>query len=1245
MKNFTNLYSTSKTLRFRLKPVGETLSTFDKNEILIEDNGRKEAYAKVKLIIDEYHREFIKKALQDFRFNESVLKDYCALFSIGKKSVEQEDAFKIVQDQLRKDVAKEFKIQPVFKDLFGKEVFNHLIEFCQDFYAEKPEELESAISSLKYFEKFSTYFKGFSDNRKNMYTDEAKRTRIAYRIVHDNLPLFLRNQKVFEHFKSQAFDVLSSFETDDFAKILKRLNYDSTTTVDAFFNLDWINKIVTQNGIDVYNTVLGGHKDSEKSQSIKGLNQKINEYKPKDSKEKIGQLSRLKKQILSDIVSASISPEPFKNDKEVLEAIKNFYAHTKDAYSMLDTQIKTVTISDSIYINTKDLSTISQSLLGGWNEIKLCFWKFYQDHDPKPKKNSEQYDKLIEKEWNRNKSISLSELNLWIQHSYPEKNILSYFKQKLNELNFIQTLEQFYREYINYAEKLPENELKKDREAKSKLKSFLDTALEGYTFASALKGTGEEADRNPVFYGEFNDAINTIEEVLFSIYNKTRNYVTQKPYSIEKIKLNFQNPTFLDGWDANKEQANLGTLLIKDGHYYLAIFHKDHKKVFETIPKANGDQYQKMVYKYLPGPNKMLPKVFFSEKNIDYYKPSKDLLDAYENGTHKKGAHFNLKDCHRLIDFFKNSIEKHEDWSKFGFKFSDTSTYPDISQFYKEVSQQGYKVSFSDIPVDYINRLVSGGKLYLFELYNKDFSKDSKGKPNLHTLYWKSLFDPKNLQNICMKLNGEAEVFYRPKSLPDTITHPVNQYNKKNILVNKNPINGKKESEFDYPLTKDKRFTEDQFFLHVAISSNFKSDDISDQAFNTKVHDYIRENDDIKIIGIDRGENNLLYVCLIDRDGTIKEQRSLNEIGFGKRNYFNLLSEKEKSRDKARKDWQEIEGIKNLKEGYLSQVIHEITSMMVKHNAIVVLEDLNFGFKRGRQKVERQIYQKFEKMLIEKLNFYVDKNKKIDELGGILQACQLTTKFASFERLGKQTGFLFYMPALYTSVIDPTTGFAPVFKFKYDTIEKSKEIFRKIDSFKFNSIHNRFELMIDFSKLDARYPFQHTLVIEKDVQRHLFNHKFKKDKNEPEIIEIDLFNKTKNLLIENGIEFQSGGNIIPSLIAQSEKGFFERLMYFLSVLTQLRYKNKSKTASKHDEDYILSPVLNKDGECFDSRIISQKEINDLPKDADANGAYHIALKGLWALEQINNSDPDAKKPNLAMTNQQWFEFAARKAKK
>lgn len=62
-------------------------------------------------------------------------------------------------------------------------------------------------------------------------------------------------------------------------------------------------------------------------------------------------------------------------------------------------------------------------------------------------------------------------------------------------------------------------------------------------------------------------------------------------------------------------------------------------------------------------------------------------------------------------------------------------------------------------------------------------------------------------------------------------------------------------------------------------------------------------------------------------------------------------------------------------------------------------------------------------MLIDKLNCYVDKQKDAEDIGGVLHPLQLTSKFESFRKLGKQSGWLFYIPAWNTSKIDPVTGF------------------------------------------------------------------------------------------------------------------------------------------------------------------------------------------------------------------------------
>jgi CRISPR-associated protein Cpf1 len=181
--------------------------------------------------------------------------------------------------------------------------------------------------------------------------------------------------------------------------------------------------------------------------------------------------------------------------------------------------------------------------------------------------------------------------------------------------------------------------------------------------------------------------------------------------------------------------------------------------------------------------------------------------------------------------------------------------------------------------------------------------------------------------------------------------------------------------------------------------------------------------------------------------------------------YHQLLDNKEKERNLAKKDWQTIENIKELKEGYLSQVINRISNLMIKYNAIIVLEDLNSGFKRGRQKVEKQVYQKFEKMLIDKLNFLVNKKAKNGEICSLRNALQLTNKFEGFQNIGKQNGFIFYVPAWNTSKMDPTTGFVNLIDTRYKSIEESKKLFNNFQSITYNKKELYFEFHIHDYKL------------------------------------------------------------------------------------------------------------------------------------------------------------------------------------
>lgn len=1222
MKNiyqkFTNLYPVSKTLRFELIPQGKTLENMKKNNIIKNDEIKAESYKKAKKLIDEYHKFFIDNCMENYNIQIEDLNKYCELYS--KKNKEELNKLK---EKLRKDISQAFIKNPFYNEIFSKKIITDILPTFNS------NTENTAI--LDEFANFYTYFKGFNENRKNMYVADEKSTAIAYRLINENLPLFVENIEKFKY----AYSVIG----EEIKEVEKYLNeYIQVDSINDMFKPQYFNEVLTQNGIDVYNIIIGG-KAKEDGTKIKGLNEYINEYKQKNpSDKKIAKLNVLFKQVLSERETASFVIEKFNNDQELLNKINDFsiFVNREIFDKNLENTLKNIEKFNlsKIYIkNDLSITNISQFLYDDWSVITKAISKEYDNKEgiPDSKKQEDKKKKYLK---NR-KNLSIEFLNNCTRDSFNYRPVQEYFKSCLvGEINKENTFIKIKRSYDAIEQLIKneypvENNLKEDSNNIELIKNYLDSLKELQLFIKPLVYVrfDEGIEKDNEFYDELFKYWDNLLE-LNSIYNKVRNYLTGKPYSTDKIKLNFNNPTLLDGWDVNKETANKSIILRKDNLYYLAILDKSFKGTLKTKEYFEKDDYEKMDYKLLPGPNKMLPKVFFANSNIEKYKPSKELLRKYEEGQHKKGEQFNIDFCHELIDYFKKCISEHEDWKKFNFKFSNTNNYNDISEFYKEVESQGYRITFSGVDYNYLEVAAENGQVYLFQIYNKDFSQYSHGKPNLHTLYWKELFSEENLKNVVYKLNGEAEIFYRKASIKRNITHPQNVK-----INNKNIDNPTKQSEFEYDLIKDKRFTEDKFQLHVPITMNFKAQGISN--INEFVNREIKNNDDNYIIGIDRGERHLLYLVLINSKGEILEQYSLNEIinenkGIKyKTDYHRLLYNKEKEREKARESWQAIENIKNLKEGYLSQVINKISDLMIKYNAIVVLEDLNFGFMRGRQKFEKQVYQKFEKMLIDKLNYLVKKDIKKDELGGVLKAYQLTNQFESFRKLGKQSGFLYYIPAWNTSKMDPVTGFVNLFYIKYESEEKTKDFFKLFDDIRFNKEKGYFEFDIDYSKFATKaYGTREKWTICSYGER-IMTIRNKEKNSQWESKKINITQNIKDLLEENYIDISSK-DLKACILDIEGKKFWENFLNAFKLCLQMR-----NSVTGTEEDFIISPVCDENGNFFDSRNQNEK----LPKDADANGAYNIARKGLWAIKKIKDRPDDKlRKVDLAITNKEWLKF-------
>lgn len=1238
MKDLTGQYSLSKTLRFELKPIGKTLEHIEQKGLLTQDEQRAEEYEQMKGIIDRYHKAFITMCLRNCKIKVNntddeldSLEEYSSLLSKSKRDADDEDKLEKIKENLRKQIVNAFKSGNTYGDLFKKELIkNHLPDFVTD---------EEEKQVVEHFCNFTTYFTGFHDNRKNMYSDEAKSTAIAYRLIHENFPRFFDNIRSFV--KISESEVANRFPEIESAFSL----YLNVEHIADMFHVDYFPVVLTQEQIDVYNNIIGG-KTEEDGTKIQGINEYINLYNQHHPDVKLPFLKPLYKMILSDKVALSWLPEEFENDEEMLTAINDFYKSVQpvifgddeNCIRHLLTNIAEYN-TDHIYIsNDLGLTGISQQLFDQYSIFEDAIKDELRRNvkqTPKEKRNPELLEERIKNLFKKEKSFSISYLDSLIKDK-GEDTIESYYA-KLGAFDrdgkqTVNLLTQIEMAYIAAKEVLDGkyDNINQSEEATKYIKDLLDAFKSLQHYIKPLLGSGEEAEKDNVFSSQLLNVWEALD-VVTPLYNKVRNWLTRKPYSTKKIKLNFENAQLLGGWDMNKEADYASVLLRKNNQYYLAIMDKKHNHAFdiETLP-SDGACFEKIDYKLLPGANKMLPKVFFSKSRINEFAPSTEIQIAYRQETHKKGKNFNLADCHRLIDFFKQSIAKHEDWSKFPFHFSDTSTYEDISGFYREVEQQGYTIGFRKISESYIYRLVDEGKLYLFQIWNKDFSDYSKGTPNMHTLYWKALFDKANLADVVYKLNGQAEVFYRKRSLQkeNTTVHKALQ-----PIKNKNTQNEKSTSTFDYDIVKDRRYTVDKFHFHVPITINFKSSGRPN--INEHVLDIIRHHGIEHVIGIDRGERHLLYLSLIDLKGRIIKQMTLNEIkqqtgGNYGTNYKELLAAREGDRAEARRNWKKIENIKDLKAGYLSQVVHVIAQMMVEYNAIVVLEDLNMGFMRGRQKIERSVYEQFEHMLIDKLNFYVDKKKEACAPGGLLHGLQLANKFESFNKLGKQSGCLFYVPAWNTSKIDPVTGFVNMLDARYESVESSRRFFSRFDVIRYNEEKNWFEFTFDYNNFHAKLDGTKTQWTLCTYGSRIKTFRNPAKLNQWDNEEVVLTDEFKKVFANAGINIH--GNLKEAICSLAKREHLEPLMHLMKLLLQLR---NSKTNS--EVDYMLSPVA-ENGVFYDSRSCN----GNLPIDADANGAYNIARKGLWVLRQIQDSKP-GDKLNLALSNKEWLRFVQEKS--
>jgi hypothetical protein len=1200
-QDFTNLYSLSKTLRFELKPTEKTNQLLHENGIIQTDKARHESFGHAKKVLDEIHRFFIADSLENLGLDNVLLQSF-ATISLSP-DLKNDKAKQTELEKARKNLHKSFETQfaatqSSWEDRYGCDKFitspEAQLSLIGAFKSELSDKLDTSEEDLAtiqaQFEGFASYFQGYKQNRENMYTTNAHATEIAHRTVDQNLLKFYKNLQKYEKFYV-GNEVLPA----EAAECFKIENYHN---------------FITQDEITGYNDAIASFR-SVINQARQGFD--------KQQKKSLPMFEPLFKQILGD-GTKKVLFEKLENDEEYRalpeKLQQDLPGWLSDISAHAETHLRATSDPSHIWLNTKAINGLIYKNLTNAELVKSKL--------PASKKSK---DEEINKQ---NNFVSLETFLGTIDEAQAEneqpilKNGSSEPASKVVWQMFCNDVDEKITEVRENTDAFTNLQNFTNTAQKETLKKCMDSFNDLYRMYSyfELRYKNEPVtslEIDPDFYGLFEDPDD--EDSLFDTdkdkrfphyYDLIRNYLTKKPYSLDKWKLNFDCSQLLSGWDVNKEPEKHGAILKNHGNYYLAVLLNSSNKVFDRAknPKlfqaSEDSSWQKMEYKLLPGPNKMLPKCLLPKSDRKKYGATDEILEIYEAGAFKKGDAFELAKLHKMIDFYKQAIARYPGWAMYDFGFRDTNEYQSIDEFYHEVESRGYKLDFVPIDTARFQEIADEGKIYLFKIQNKDLSNPNAKTPNLHTQYFCAFFQ----QGSKIKLNGEAEIFFRPKS------------------IEAETAAGRKTPQGS-SVAENRRFTRDNIALHLPLTLNYQTKSLVNGPYNQHVMERIKTNRVDAVIGIDRGEKHLAYVAVVDKNGKLLEEPiSLNTIiaklpnGRTKATpYFDLLDGREKERLENRQNWDAVRQIKDLKSGYIGHCVKQIVDLMIKHNAVVALENLNVGFKQGRSAIEKSVYNQLEQALLHKLQYIVDKSKQPHELFGSENGVQLAPPDVTPGSTSNHMGFVFFVDPSYTSAVDPVTGYRQHFRLD-----------ERINTRTFsNFIKNGFDdivcvdgnLLFTFSwrklaaarnkiKKDNRSTDKEkdisdkTWTITARVERLVYDKKA--NENHGATVKRYPQQELLALLQENGIDLNK--NIKEQLATlKPNSKFVGSFIYLFNTINKLR---NSDTAN--NVDAIISPVYQKG---FDS---TKDTLDGYAWNGDANGAYNIARKAAILLDKLYAAD-------------------------
>ena len=1256
-ENFKNLYPVTKTVQFELVPDERTKEIIEKDGLLLEDEERNENIAVIKDLITECHKHFINENMApgELQIDWTSLKDAYAAYTEEKTKGTQK-GLSDVQKHYRKVISQHLVNCPGYKALKGTILFDvTLKEIVEYLSMENAEELCRIIDS---FEGYTSFFQDFYDKKDRIYGDEEKEGTIAYRVVHENFPIWISAISIYEEMYEKYGEEMEAA----YAELKQHITFFAEYSLPDVFTLDFYSNLLCAEGIAAYKKLINGIQISE-DVIVEGLNKTASTYAQRN-KEKVLKLPVLKKAIQTMDTSMNFSFDKIQNDTDCLRVLSDLTdsLYSGNLYDRICVFFNNLAAYDpnEIFIHKNMLSKVSVTLFGQWDSLRNLLRDYVEGKYSVPLKSK---DKKAIEAWLNREYIPLSDIHAAISASGSEKTFSKYVDTLLSGVNSAKLLCAEFDEkqdaHLKTGVKLSEN-----RDFKSYIKTYLESVnhVAETMKVFAVKGDTEKGD----FYLTFDELYEGICE-LRTVYRMVRNYFMKKPYSVEKIKLNFGNQNLLGGWSSSVLNKNGGLILRKGRNYYLAIANKVKKANLETLLKvetagsADTGFYDVFVTDVLPSVSKFVPKVLFTKAVKEYFAENTDaesyvlqddkkfiapititneVWQLYHTKKYTLGYAKETGDTAGFEDALKKWVAlhlevllKHRSSCKFNFsefaELEDGGTvkvkcaFSNMPEFTQKADTCMFRTSRISIPEEIVDAMTQRGDLLLFRIRNNPLDyyalyEDYIVK-DLNTMYFLSLFTDKNLKENRNRMCGNAAIRYRRKSISGFPTHK-----KGETLVSKVDTDG-------IPVPSD-------VYMELSHYLNGKGGTLSPKAekYLKKVNTKIAKEDIIKdkrfsvdkflfTLPIDLNVKSANPTTITEFNATLNAQLRESDVSvlsicrgqdsllnaalvapdgnvvFSKNldvinghNYKAKFKKRRLDSLASEQKWNYTSTVKDLQEGYVSAVVPLVIQMALENNAVIAFADTRKLKKTKGNLLEDGAYDLLMSSVQKKLCFYVQKQ----DMENALQLClPVEDKYVSV-----QNGIVFFVSPAQTKEIDPTTGYFNNLKFRdiARNARTKKEFICNLDNLEYEESTDSFVFTIDCSKYDAYVPSNDLWEIYTPAAKHMA------DKN-GEIICQTPSADLKRTLKKMCLDIKSSKLIEEISEIEADKTtawFFGDLFQAFAVSARMKvYDPKSGSW------IITSPVRNNSGGFFESSI-----------DADSMAAVALGMKTHVILDKVKAGD-------------------------